>query len=72
MNPVLAEIYSTVVPSAPYLIAAYALLWIALLIYVFAMWRRSKAAEQRISVLEEALADLEERSARSGNPPARP
>ena len=64
MNSVLAEIYSTVIPSAPYVIAAYALLWIALLVYVFAMQRRSKATEQRISVLEEALADVEERSAR--------
>ena len=64
MNSVLAEIYSSVIPSAPFIIAAYALLWVALLVYVFTLWRRSKATEQRISVLEEALADLEERSER--------
>ena len=27
MNPILADIYSTILPSAPYIIAAYALLW---------------------------------------------
>lgn len=64
MNPVLAEIYSTIIPSAPFVIAAYALLWIALLVYVFAMSRRAKKAEQRISVLEETLADLKEGSSR--------
>ena len=33
MNPILADIYSTILPSAPYIIAAYALLWVALLVY---------------------------------------
>ena len=32
MNPILADIYSTILPSAPYIIAAYALLWVALLV----------------------------------------
>ena len=31
MNPVLADIYSTVIPSMPFIIAAYALLWAVLL-----------------------------------------
>ena len=34
MNPILADMYSTVIPSAPFLIAAYALVWVVLLIYV--------------------------------------
>ena len=34
MNPILADIYSTIIPSAPYLIAAYALIWLVLLVYV--------------------------------------
>ena len=39
MNEVLAEIYSTILPSAPYIIAAYALIWLALLVYVFIVMR---------------------------------
>ena len=30
MNPILADIYSTVIPSAPFVIAAYAIVWVAL------------------------------------------
>lgn len=58
MNPVLAEIYSTVIPSMPFIIAAYALLWAVLLIYVFVSMRGMKKAEQQIAVLEEAVAEL--------------
>ncbi len=57
MNPVLAEIYSTVVPSMPYLIAAYVLLWVALLVYVFMIARGFKKAEAQMAVLEDALAE---------------
>ncbi len=58
MNPVLAEIYSTVIPSMPFIIAAYALLWAVLLIYVFVSMRGMKKTEQQIAVLEEAVAEL--------------
>ncbi len=64
MDPVLAEIYSTVIPSAPYIIAAYALLWVALLVYVFMIMRGVKRASERMSLIEEELADRKERSAR--------
>ena len=57
MNSVLAEIYSTIIPSAPYLIAAYALLWVALLVYVLIIMRGQKQAEKQMALLEEALAD---------------
>lgn len=56
MNPVLADIYSTVIPSAPYIIAAYALLWAALLIYVIIVVRGLKKTEKQVAVLEEELA----------------
>lgn len=56
MNPVLVEIYSTIIPSAPYLIAAYALVWLALFVYVFIMVRGLKKTEAQMAVLEEALA----------------
>lgn len=58
MNPVLADIYSTVIPSMPFIIAAYALLWAVLLIYVFVSIRGLKKTEKQIAVLEEAVAEL--------------
>lgn len=57
MNPVLADIYSTVAPSVPYLVAAYALIWVALLVYVLIIVRGFKKAESQMAVLEEAIAD---------------
>ena len=57
MNPILADIYSTILPSAPYVIAAYALLWAALLAYVLVIARGTKRAEAQIALLEEAVAD---------------
>ncbi len=58
MNPVLEEIYSTIIPSAPFLIAAYALLWAVLLIYVLVSMFSMKKTEAQIAVLEEAVAEL--------------
>lgn len=57
MNPLLEEIYSTILPSAPYLIAAYALIWVLLLAYVGIIMRGQKKAEQRMMLLEEAVAE---------------
>ena len=34
MNPVLVEIYSTIVPSMPFIIGAYVLMWLAILVYM--------------------------------------
>ncbi len=61
MNPVLEEIYSTILPSAPYVIAAYALMWLVLLIYVFIIVRGLKKTEAQMGVLEEQLAELQEK-----------
>lgn len=57
MNAVLVEIYSTVIPSAPYVIAAYALVWVAVLAYVVIIMRGQKKAEAQMTLIEEALAD---------------
>ena len=51
MNPILADIYSTILPSAPYIIAAYALLWVAM------VFRGTKKATAQLTLLEEAVAD---------------
>ena len=59
MNPILSEIYSTVLPSAPFIIAAYAIVWLALLVYVIFVVRGLKKTEAQMAVLEEALAKRE-------------
>ena len=33
MNPILQDIYSTIIPSAPFIIAAYALFWVVSVSY---------------------------------------
>ncbi len=62
MNPVLADIYSTIIPSAPFIIAAYALMWAALLVYVGIALRGLKKTEAQMAVLEEAVRDKAARS----------
>lgn len=59
MNPILADIYSTIIPSAPFVIAAYALLWVALLVYVLVIARGTKKSEQKLALLEEQVADIQ-------------
>lgn len=58
MDPILADIYSTILPSAPFVIAAYALILIALGVYVFIITRGLKKTEAELAVLEEELASL--------------
>ena len=57
MNPILEQIYRTILPAAPYVIAAYALIWLALFVYVFIIMRGVKKAEAQMAVLEEELAE---------------
>ncbi|MBE6472503.1 MAG: hypothetical protein E7Z99_02815 [Coriobacteriaceae bacterium] len=56
MNAILVDIYSTVAPSAPFIIAAYAIVWLALLIYVIITVNGLKKTEAQVALLEEALA----------------
>ena len=60
MNPILAEIYSTILPSMPYVIGAYALIWVILFIYVFIITRGTKKLEAQIAVLEEAVLESQQ------------
>ena len=59
MNPILSDIYSTVLPSAPFIIAAYAILWLALLIYVIKIVLGLNKTEAQMAILEETLAKQE-------------
>ena len=60
MNPILAEIYSTIVPSMPFIVAAYALLWVVLLIWMFLQFQKQRKLEQQVMLLEEAVAQKAE------------
>ncbi len=56
MDPVLSEIYRTVLDAAPYVLAAYGLLWVGLMGYLALGIRRISALEKELTVLEEAVA----------------
>jgi hypothetical protein len=56
MDPILAEIYSTVLTAAPYVIGAYAFMWCVLLVYVLIVMFGLKRTERQMVALEEALA----------------
>ena len=59
MDPIQAEIYSTVLTAAPFVIAAYVLMWAVLLIYIITSNRSLKKTEQQMAALEEAIEQLE-------------
>lgn len=61
MDPILAEVYSTVLPAAPFVIGAYVGIWVALAVYVFVLIRRSKRTERDLDALRQALASREEK-----------
>ena len=52
MNPILQDIYSTIIPSAPFIIAAYALFWVVLLLYVVKLARTTQQLSRDIDTLE--------------------
>lgn len=55
MNSILEEIYSTILPSAPYFIAAYVFVLAALLVWLLVQFRRQSSLARRLEVLEEEL-----------------
>jgi CcmD family protein len=56
IDPILAEIYSTVLTAAPYVIAAYALMWLVIFGYVLIVTLGLRRTERQLAALEEALA----------------
>lgn len=63
MDSILAEVYSTIVPSAPYVIGAYALIWAILLVFLVVMLRRTKKTQKDIDALREAIEYRERKQA---------
>jgi CcmD family protein len=47
------ELYRLVLADAPYVVAAYAILWIALIVYITMVLRRLMRLEKEMVVLEE-------------------
>ena len=70
MNPVLADIYSTIIPSAPFIIAAYAILWLVLLMYVVGVVRGLRKAEAQMTLLEKQMKLADEACQEEGGKPA--
>lgn len=56
MDPVLAQIYQLVVPSMPYVLGAYGILWLGLMVYVGMTLGRIGKLEKQLALVEEALA----------------
>lgn len=65
MNSVLAEIYSTIIPSAPYVIGAYVLVFIVLFAYVCYAMTKLRKAEHKMDALEERVEELQEKQDRA-------
>lgn len=62
MDPILSEVYSTVLPAAPYVLAAYVGILLTLFAFVFSLWSKSKRTEADIDALKRALEDRERRA----------
>lgn len=50
------ELYRLAIADVPYVIAAYAILWVAFVGYVTLVLRRMMRLEKEVQVLEEAVA----------------
>lgn len=55
IDPTNTELYTLALADAPYVIAAYAILWLALCIYVTMILRRMMRIEKQIDVLSETI-----------------
>lgn len=59
MEPTNAELYTLVLPDAPYVIAAYGVLWVALVGYVSLVLSRLIRLEKEMRIVEESVARKE-------------
>jgi hypothetical protein len=56
MDPILAQIYQLVMPSMPYVLGAYGILWLGLMVYVGVTLLRLGKIEKQLALIEEAFA----------------
>lgn len=59
MDAILSEVYSTVLPAAPFVLAAYVGIWLTLFVYVLSLWKKSKHTSEDIEALKRALEERE-------------
>lgn len=55
MDAILSEVYSTVLPAAPYVLGAYVGIWFTLFIFVLMLWKKSKRTSEDVAALKRAL-----------------
>lgn len=67
MDPILQEVYSTIIPSAPFVIAAYVGIWVVLLVFVVTMLLKTKKTQKDIDALNEALEYRERKLGKSAD-----
>ena len=65
MDPTNAELYKLVLPDAPYVVAAYGVLWVALVGYVSIVLSRLMKLEKEMQLVEETCARREGGAAKS-------
>ncbi len=58
-SELLAQLYSLARVDAKYVVAAYAILWVALMVYVTLVLRRIMRLEKEVTVVEESVARRE-------------
>ncbi len=63
MNEILLSVYGAVLPSAPYVIAAYALIWIILFVFVAVIVAGMRKNQRDYEQLERAIKHLNEQDA---------
>jgi hypothetical protein len=49
------EVYSTVAPAAPFIIGAYGLIWVTLVVFIGLAVRRVGRLERELEVLEDSM-----------------
>jgi CcmD family protein len=65
MDATNAELYKLVLPDAPFVVAAYSILWLALIGYVSIVFTRLMRIEREVRLVEEASARREASGAKS-------
>ncbi len=61
MNSLLSSVYSAVLPSAPYVIAAYVLVWVALFAFVAVLARGVRKNERDLARIEAEMEKMREK-----------
>ena len=55
IDPTNSELYSLVLHDAPYVVGAYAVIWLALTLYVASIIRRMTKIEREVEVLQDLV-----------------